>query len=207
MRARVPAVLLFAVVTLAPLAARAGGDSGAPLGDKSFGDRGAFTFGGGFGVGGSQQLGDGYDTLVETHFGPSLDLFVLRHLSWGMNLQLAYDYVRSGGSSSLVQIAPRIGYSLPIGDSLVLWPRVGLALGQRNLDAEVPSGPGASSQVTFHHRIVSTTLYVPLHVFVLSHIAIGFGPTLAIQLWDHGDGGDHPRTTTLGADFEIAGWL
>ena len=202
-----PVWLAVPLALLTTQAAFADGEQGLPFGQRRFTDPGVLIFAVNAGVGGSQAVSQDFETLVETHFGPSLDVFFARGFTWGLGMQLSRTFARVGGGESLVEISPRLGWTLPIGDALVFWPRAGLGLAEATVDAQVPQSSGASSYVTFHHRIVSVTAYAPLHLFVLPHILVGFGPTFQTQLVHRTDEGASARLTNLGADFEIAGWL
>ena len=59
----------------------------------------------------------------------------------------------------------------------------------------------------FHHRILSSTLYVPLDAFLVPHIAVGIGPALTQQILHRTDSGTEPLVTTVQLLVEIAGWL
>jgi hypothetical protein len=180
---------LVAAVVLAGSAARA--DERA----ARFGDRGTFVFGGNLGVGGEQGLDDGYDTRVELEVDPALDVFVARRLSLGVGSVLAYSFARASPSSSLVAASPRLGVAVPLGGVFALWPRVSVDFAFETDAASV------------HHRIVSSTLFVPVDAFVLPHVAVGLGPALTQQLVHRVDGGTAPVTTTAQLLVELAGWL
>jgi hypothetical protein len=58
-----------------------------------------------------------------------------------------------------------------------------------------------------HHRILSSTLFVPIDAFLLPHFVVGIGPALTQQLVNRVDAGTVPATTTLQLLVELAGWL
>lgn len=160
-----------------------------------FGDRGTLAFGGDLGIGGEQGLDHGYDTRVDLELDPALDVFVARRLSLGVGALLTYSFARSSPSSSLVAVSPRVGYAVPLGRLFVLWPRVSF---------DIAYATDASGG---HHRILSSTLLVPVDALLLPHLAVGIGPALTQQLVDRTDAGTVPTTTTVQLLVELAGWL
>ena len=180
---------LVAAVVLAGGPARA--DGSAP----HFADPGTFAFGGNLGIGGEQGLDHGFDTRVDLELDPALDVFVARRLSLGVGSTFSRSFARVGASSWEVAVSPRLGYAAALGGVYTLWPRLSLDLGYGVDD-------GAE-----RHRIVSTTLFVPVDAFVLPHVAVGIGPAVTQQLVHGIDGGTAPRTTTAQLLVELAGWL
>jgi hypothetical protein len=163
--------------------------------EARFGDQGTLAFGGDLGIGGEQGLDHGYDTRVELELDPSIDVFVARRMSLGVGSVLAYSFARSSASASLVAVSPRVGYAVPLGRDFALWPRVSFDVVFAT-DAE-----GA------HHRILSTTLFVPIDGFLLPHFAVGIGPALTQQLVNTSGSATVPTTTTAQLLVELAGWL
>jgi hypothetical protein len=186
--ARALAASLLPVVALAGARARADGG-------PRFGEQGGFAFGGDFGLGGEQGLDHGYATEVDLELDPALDVFVARRVSLGVGSTLSYSFARTSPSSSLVSISPRVGYALPLGRLLVLWPRL-------SFDMAYATDSGGE-----HHRILASTLFVPVDAFVLSHLAVGIGPGVTQQLRDATSAGNVPVTTTAQLFVELAGWL
>jgi hypothetical protein len=160
-----------------------------------FGDRGSFAFGGDLGIGGEQGLDHGFDTRVDLELDPAFDVFVARRLSLGVGGSLSYSFARASPSSSLVAVSPRVGYAFPLGALFALWPRL-------SMDFEY-----ATDSEGLRHRIVSSTLFVPIDALVLPHFAVGLGPALSEQLLHRTDAGAAPRTTTAQLLVELAGWL
>lgn len=163
--------------------------------EPRFGDRGTLAFGGDLGIGGEQGLDHGYDTRVDLELDPALDVFVARRLSLGVGSTLSYSFARSSPSSSLVSVSPRIGYAVPLGQVFALWPRLSVDLAY------------GTDQGGAHHRILSSTVFLPLDAFILPHLAVGIGPALTQQLVDRVDAGTAPATTTAQLLVEVAGWL
>jgi hypothetical protein len=160
-----------------------------------FGDAGSLAFGGDLGIGGEQGLDHGYDTRVDLELDPALDVFVVRGLSLGIGSELSYSFARSSPSSSLVSVSPRVGYAVPLGRLYALWPRL-------SFDVAF-----AVDTVGVHHRILSSTLFVPVDALLLPHFVVGLGPAVTQQLLDTTPAGAVPITTTLQLLVELAGWL
>ncbi len=182
-----PAALLAALL-LASAPARADDE-------PRFGDRGTFAFGGDLGIGGEQGLDHGYDTRVDLELDPAFDVFVVRRLSLGVGSTLSYSFARTSPSSSLIAVSPRVGYAVPLGRLFALWPRV-------SFDFAYATDSGGA-----HHRILSSTLFVPVDALLLPHLAVGIGPAVTQQLLDRTDAGTVPATTTAQLLVELAGWL
>jgi hypothetical protein len=182
-----PACLLAAVV-LASAPARADDE-------PRFGDRGTLAFGGDLGIGGEQGLDHGYDTRIDLELDPELDVFVARRLSVGVGSVLSYSFARASSSSSLVAVSPRVGYAFPLGRLFALWPRL-------SFDIAFATDPEGA-----HHRILSSTLFVPVDAFLMPHFTVGIGPALTQQLEDRTSAGTVPVTTTAQLLVELAGWL
>src|SRR5580698_5442644 len=106
------------VVAVALVTSSARGDG------PRFGDRGTFAFGGDLGLGGQQGLNQGYDTIVTLELDPAFDIFAVRRLSLGVGSVLSTTIDRTSPGSSFVAVSPRVGYAVPFGGRLVLWPRV-----------------------------------------------------------------------------------
>jgi hypothetical protein len=188
-----PASLLLAAALVAHPARADGGPRFADGGTR-FGEPGTLAFGGDFGLGGEQGLDHGYATEVDLELDPALDVFVARRVSLGVGSTLSYSFARTSASSSLVSISPRVGYALPLGRLFVLWPRLSFDMAYADTGGE-------------QHRILASTLFVPVDAFVLSHLAVGIGPGLTQQLRDSTSAGNVPVTTTVQLLVELAGWL
>jgi len=186
---------LAAAVALAVVLVAAGARADGPR----FGDRGTFAFGGDVGIGGQQGIAGGYDTIASLELDPAFDLFPARRVSLGVGSVLSTTIDRTSPGSSYVSVSPRLGYAAPLGERLFLWPR--LSADFASLWQAESDGP------TFHHRILSSTLYVPLDAFLLPHLAVGIGPALTQQILHRTDSGTEPLVTTVQLLVEIAGWL
>lgn len=163
--------------------------------EPRFGDRGVLAFGGDLGVGGRQGLDQGYATQVDLELDPALDVFVARRLSLGVGSTLSTSFARSGPGSSLVSVSPRLGYALPLGPRFALWPRASADFAlARDTEQE-------------NHRILSTTLLVPVEALLMPHFVVGVGPAVTQQLLHRTDAGTAPLATAVQLLVELAGWL
>jgi hypothetical protein len=202
-----PLASTLAVLLASVGATAAGAEASADPSVRPFGAQGSFAFGGSLGLGGSQALDPNYATFINLGITPALDTFLVRRMSWGLAVPLSYTFAHNGDGSSLVGASPRIGYVFALGDRVFLWPRLSLDFVSATQQAQAPTSANGSNEETFHHRIVSTTLYVPAHARLLPNIALGIGPVLTTELLHHSDGGSHALLTTAGLQIEIAGWL
>jgi hypothetical protein len=173
-----------------------------PSGPGAFGDAGQFALSGErlFGYTYShQKIGNGTGTgnsftLLSSPFGSGaggyswprigLDYFVARGISLGGSVSF---FRTSSGSSSNTgfEVAPRIGYELPLGPALGFWPRAG---------------------VTYIHRTLISylglTVEAPLALTLSQHLVITFGPTLDLGL-SGSAGSASAKITDVGAYFGL----
>src|SRR5262249_49510024 len=76
-------------------------------------------------------------TATSLRFSPSVDYFVMDRLSLGTRVDGAF--VRRWGPSSQIHghtvgARPRIGYVMPLGDGMWLWPRLTVGYDDNQLD-------------------------------------------------------------------------
>ena len=102
-----------------------------------------------------------------------IDAFVTRGLSIGGALGFFYlsDQVRDSSTGFL--LAPRIGYALPVGPSLAIWPRAGVSTWHVSNN---PSGTGTDSSSS----AVAVTIEVPVTILLAPRVAFTIGPTVDI---------------------------
>jgi hypothetical protein len=174
-----------------------------PAGPTAFGDAGQFALSGErlFGYTythqafGSAKAGTASSfTLLSSPFGANtggyswprvgFDYFVVKGISLGGSASF---FRTSSGSSSNTgfEVAPRIGYALPLGPWLGFWPRAG---------------------VTYVHRTslsyLGLTVEAPLAITLSQHLVITFGPTLDLGL-SGSAGAASAKITDVGAYFGL----
>lgn len=86
---------------------------------------------------------------------------------------------------TLVGIAPRVGYILPIGDFLAFWPRGGFAFYSLHTSEEIKTGGGPATGTQTHATTAtqfSLDLDPQLAIIPLEHLFITVGPLMNIPL-------------------------
>jgi acyl-CoA dehydrogenase len=188
-----------------------------------FGERGELVMTGDSYAGVSSTERDGSDAKsFSVTVSPALDYFVAKNLSVGLNASFGYgDSQGYGADSSLVEtkttsasFGPAIGYNVPLGDALSLWPRASvgfewsrqaeqLVTGSSLSTAGSPLGYPTTSRVG-----PFVALYAPLLVHPRPHFFAGIGPYF---FHDFGPAQGGPSVggerTTVGAYFIVGGWL
>ncbi len=124
---------------------------------------------------GRQKFYTNETTTTQVGIRPSFDVFVANRLTLGGDLGFDYTW-RSSNAGTLgglggeipysgfsVTFAPRIGYYVPIGDSLAIWPRaaVGMDTGYRTTDVRLP-GVEADEAFLRLHASLDVDLVVPI---------------------------------------------
>ena len=133
--------------------------------------------------------GDGPGYLL-LRIRPSMDYFVAPNLSIGAFLDLGL-VSGDGFSETTVGLGGRVGYNIPLGTRLSIWPRLGLGLVHESND----SGAFDSSGTFFNVIIDAPLLYHPA-----DHFFVGVGPTLNIRAGD-ADGVFFGLTSLVGGHF------
>ena len=135
-------------------------------------------------------------------FSPGFDVFVIRNVSVGGDLDIAYERVKGYGSNSTgetttVAGGPRIGLNVPLGDLLSWYPRltVGFAsVGSVNIDM------GASRATPF------VSVFAPLLLHPKPHVFFGFGPAARREFGALDSGGTDAQRTTVAGRFVVGAW-
>jgi len=179
--------------------------SGLPTGQTMLGG-GAFRVGPfSFGTTGAEiRHSDGSVTTSRgTHFGlaPSLDVFVTDRLSLGGRGHIDYfssRYDSSGaGMGGLeatgygVGLWPRVGYVVPLGEAVALWPRL-------EVGADVTRQAFRTGERSLVRRW-GAELDVGLVVRVAKHLLLDLGPVVAYSLTEQ-DGGLHASVARATSD-------
>lgn len=168
-----------------------------------FGLRKQVVFQGDVGLSGSYALFDqNGSTRSSLAFDPSFDYFVVDHLSVGVEGNVHYRNAASilAGSEVGIGLASVFGFAITLTDWLSFYPRVtfgfgwtratGLAAGPTNLTTLVVGA------------------YAPLIVTIAEHFFFGLGPRASADVLDlAGDWPSPVRSTTIGANTVVGGWL
>jgi hypothetical protein len=180
---------------------------------KPFGDRGEVVLAGDITASGywtGYAGSNSYATSIS--FGPAVDYFAAQHISIGIGLAASYSMSKGLDASSGATVtnertsyalAPRVGFDVPIGVLFSWYPRVTLALGAVSYDEMSGASENKSDE-----SYVSVSLYAPVLVHPATHIFAGFGPAVGHDLTrPHGMAEIQNRSTSLGADLVVGGWL
>ena len=131
-------------------------------------------------------------------FSPGFDVFVIRNVSVGGDLDIAYERVKGYGSNSTgetttVAGGPRIGLNVPLGDLLSWYPRLTVGF-SANIDM------GASRATPF------VSVFAPLLLHPKPHVFFGFGPDARREFGAQDSGGTNAQRTTVAGRFVVGAW-
>ncbi len=201
-----PFRLLFLLVPLTPGSARAQ-ESPPPSPMSSapprFGESGQFVISAdsAFNVGHATYSGGPAPTPGATtwfQIEPSVDYFVLRGFSVGASVFYQHSAESGMASSDAIDVGPRVGFNVPIGDHVSFWPTASLVYGDTFEGGYQTSG-------------LAIRLYAPLLVHPAPHLFAGLGPTVFsdLSVVTHSSQGnvDQMRATEYALQFTMGGWL
>jgi hypothetical protein len=129
---------------------------------------------------------------------PALDVFVAPNLSIGGQLIMSLQSY-SGSNSTTVGVAPRIGYNIPFGSMVSLWPRIAV-----NYSSYSSSNGGGGSG---SGSVLSLFAFAPLLFQPVPHFFIGGGPYLSKDLAAKMNSMDSSKSTYFGLQSTIGGYF
>ena len=143
-----------------------------------------------------------------TEFGvaPAVDYFVIDGLTLGAGLIFAvinpaHGNDPQGETITVFGIAPRVGYNIPITDTISFWPKVFFAYESTSVSNNLPGGFNSTALGVF----------APFMFHLAPHFFLGIGPNLLTQLSNNETQGNasasFPKVTQLGIDATLGGWL
>ena len=143
---------------------------------------------------------------------PAADYFVIGNLSLGANILFglvspAHGNTGNGISETLFGIAPRVGYNIPISDSLSFWPKV--FFGYTTVSS---SGGSTVNGVSTNPGFNSTGIgvFAPLMIDPAPHFFLGIGPNFSTQFSSNQTSGSAsqslPKVTQVGLQMTLGGW-
>jgi hypothetical protein len=147
-----------------------------PKAKEAFGEAGHVVIGGDFSFSFRRYQMTNDSSLTSWGVNPSLDYFVVDHLSIGSLVGITRSTWRWFGnetSQTMVSAAPRIGYEVPLGDAVSLWPTAGIGY-----DREVAEGPHPSDPNWALDGYVRASLIA----HVAKHFFVGGGPAFSVNL-------------------------
>jgi hypothetical protein len=159
-------------------------------------------------IGGSSFSNNGGSEFGFT-LAPAADYFVIDNLSLGLEVLFGYDTVSPPSNPAPLPqpqsinvttygIAPRIGYNIPIGNLLSIWPKVffehaGYSLG---------GGGQGYANIQFFGA------YAPILYHLVPHFYIGIGPNVLFELGESTDGASgNSKITSYGVFASAGGWF
>ncbi|HLK92028.1 MAG TPA: hypothetical protein VKZ18_19205 [Polyangia bacterium] len=140
---------------------------------------------------------------------PSVDYFVAPNLSLGAQLGVDHlsinyppppanaDPVNASNGGTTLSVEARIGYAIPIADTVSIWPRLGV--GYTHTSTTFNFGPASTGYA------VPLSLTVPFLWHPGRHFFVGGGPAFVTQLANSTEGMSAPRTTDYGITALIGG--
>lgn len=165
-------------------------------------------------IGGTSSSNNGGSQIGFT-VAPAADYFVIDNLSLGLELLFGYQSYSPGSvtlttpagstttsppSTNLTEygVAPRVGYNIPIGGSVSIWPKVffehaGYSVG----------GAGKG-----YGNIQLLGAYVPVLYHPTPHFYVGLGPNILTELGASSDGQSATsKITSYGIFGSAGGWF
>jgi hypothetical protein len=145
----------------------------------------------------SAAEGEDPESSTTIVLGPALDFFVARNVSIGA--QVLFARLSSDDFSiTTVGVAPRLGYFVPLGPRLGLWPAVSVAYERSSTDLgdDFDSVSGYDIQL----GVRAPLLFQPT-----DHFFVGIGPVFATQLVSKVDDEDSDKLTSFGLASTVGG--
>jgi len=139
------------------------------------------------------------------------DYFVLRHFSVGGFVSGSYSTstgvdaqtkLTVKAQTDAVGIGFRLGYQIPIFDSVSLYPRATISTGVSDFDER-----SGASENSYNMAFATVGAFVPIIVEIAPHFFAGFGPGVSHDLTNSYSYGYQNRETTFSAGAELGVWL
>lgn len=157
-------------------------------------------------LGGTSTSNNGGSTFGFS-IAPAADYFVIDNLSIGLELLVGYSsysppsfggMTPQGGNTMSYGVAPRVGYNIPLGTNLSVWPKVFFE------HAGYSNGGSASG----YGNVQLLGAYVPVVDQVTRHFFVGLGPNIVTELGATSDGtSSNSKVTAYGLFATVGGWF
>ena len=151
----------------------------------------------------TQSMGGPSATLYR--IAPSADFFVIPNLSLGALLDFekqSQDIFGTSADVTVLGIAARLGYNIPLSDLVSIWPRI--EIGYVHGSTDIGGTSATLSTVPF-------VVDIPLLFHLAPHFFFGPGFVFATQLSNSASGMgrsvDQRKITEVGADLTIGGYF
>jgi hypothetical protein len=187
-----------------------------------FGARGEILLDGeaGGGIGWTQYHETSVAEIFSAGISPGIDYFIAKNFSVGVSLSAYYARSKSyGADSAIVQSSstsfsggPRLGFSIPLGESFSIFPRA--TFGVESMRTEVsaadqgksPAVPTALGLGTTTRKGPYVTVFVPILYHPKPHVFIGVGPELFHEFGQAGGADVGGERTTISGSGIIGTW-
>jgi len=150
-------------------------------------------------------LSEGDASVTDLQLQPAIDYFVIPNLSIGGQLSIRYNTQDDGAggnlNTTLVGVLPRIGYNIPLGSTVSIWPR--LAFGYVHVSADT----GVSGAASVSGYTVALEVFAPIIFHPAPHFFIGGGPLLSTDLVSKVEDTDVAKTTNIGVVSTLGGYF
>jgi hypothetical protein len=147
----------------------------------------------------STGMGGGSSTVLAIE--PSADYFIAPNLSIGGLIGIRYVSTTApagalsiSGNSTTVMAEVRVGYNLALGETLSLWPRIGIGYSH-----------ASAGQLIDSAYSVPLVAFAPLLWHPVRHFFLGAGPIFTTALVERSGGLDQPKTTDIGIQADLGG--
>ena len=129
---------------------------------------------------------------------PALAFFLVHNLAVGGSLNFEY-VATSSVDTTRVTVGPLVGYNIPLGPRLSLFPTASLGYAWEKRSQDVSGGVVSS---TGHRSFLTLRAPVLFHPF--AHVFVGLAPFLSFDLSAKDDG---PKARVFGLTLDLGFWL
>lgn len=139
------------------------------------------------------------DSTTTLTLRPAFDWFFTDSISLGGFFGVDYTS-GAGGSTSVLSVGPRLGYNLPIGERLSVWPKVGLSIANTTISQDDVNGISVDDDEE-SNTSAQLNLFVPVMFHPVQHFFLGLGPALDVDM------SGEQKATTVAVRLTIGGWI
>jgi hypothetical protein len=132
---------------------------------------------------------------------PALAFFLLHNLAVGGFLDLTHK-LEDDGSSTTLGVGPLVGYNIPVGARLSLFPTAGVGYTWAKTRTDLPGGTRSSTYDAFRLIVRAPLLFHPF-----PHVFVGLAPYLQWGLTAKSEGTDQPKARAFGVTLDLGFWL
>jgi hypothetical protein len=137
---------------------------------------------------------------------PAVDYFLIDHLSIGARAGVEFTTIDASppyhpsSSFHTYFVSPRVGYELPLGSSVSIWPSANVLY---SVGDSAPANPGQ------RNRGLGFGASLPVLVHLAPHFFVGAGPEAGITWYrfDYGNADYSVRYASYGVTTLLGGWI